>query len=152
MACGLVHAAASLYWAAGGTRLLDTIGSSAVEAVRSSPIGAEATLAAIGLAKVVAAVLPWWAARRPLPRPGLWRPACLAGGMLLAAYGALNVAVASVVLLTPGSDGEDRTALLGHALLWDPLFLAWGVLLVLGLRPAWTLRRSPKRPAPMLEP
>lgn len=55
---------------------------------------------------------------------------------MLIGYGALNVAVSwavlSGVLPTPG--GIDRTAQLGHAALWDPLFLVWGLCLAVGLR------------------
>jgi hypothetical protein len=29
--------------------------------------------------------------------------------------------------------GFDRQAMIGHALLWDPLFLLWGLLLAAGL-------------------
>jgi hypothetical protein len=46
----------------------------------------------------------------------------------------VNTVVAALVLtgaIRPG--GYDRDAVTGHALLWDPLFLAWGVFLSAGL-------------------
>jgi hypothetical protein len=51
-------------------------------------------------------------------------------------WGALNVTVSWAVLggALPTSGGVDRRAQLGHAALWDPLFLVWGLCLLVGVR------------------
>lgn len=63
---------------------------------------------------------------------------------VLIAWGGANTVVSNLVLAGVVTvDGPiDRPAVVGHAWLWDPLFLAWGVLLAVGL---W-LSRS-RRPA-----
>lgn len=50
--------------------------------------------------------------------------------VVLVVYGALNVVGAGLGLAGVANDGHvDRTALWGHALLWDPWFVLWGALL-----------------------
>jgi hypothetical protein len=139
--CGLTHAAFSFYWALGGRWLLDTVGQAAVDAAHSLPIGAGATLGIAGLMKAAGAVVPLLAVTGRVWRPALWRAVALAGGVLLVVYGGTYMAASWAVLLgwiaVPG--GYDRTAHMGHAVLWDPLFVLWGLLLVAGL---WLHRRA----------
>ena len=57
------------------------------------------------------------------------------GAAVLIVWGGLNTVVGNLVLtgvIRPGS-GYDRAGMIGHAWLWDPLFLAWGIALVMGL-------------------
>lgn len=137
-ALGLIHAAASAYWALGGDRLVDTVGSWARQWREDSPVTATAVLLTVTLVKVGGAVVPLLVASGRLPRRP-WRALCWLGAAVLASYGLANTAGAWVVLVgwvdSPAADpaSPDHPALLGHALLWDPLFAAWGVLLGLGL-------------------
>jgi hypothetical protein len=141
-AVGTVHAAASLYWAVGGDLLAQTVGAWAVQWRHASPVGAGAALGAIGLAKLAGAWVPWVASGRGGPRGGL-RVACWIGAALLVVYGLANVVAANVALTGVLGPLDDPVATRGHAWLWDPLFLAWGLALAAGL---WQSRR---RPAPV---
>lgn len=110
----------------------------AVELQREHPMSAGLGLGTIALAKALGAVLPVWVRWR-------WvRALAWVGGAVLAGYGALNVVVAWLVLggVVEPEGGYDRSAMLGHAALWDPLFLVWGVLLLIGLATTRT-RRDP---------
>jgi Protein of unknown function (DUF3995) len=127
------YAAVSLYWAAGGTALLSTVGGSVAD------IGRHGGLPAVGLGLAAAAlklaggilalalVRPWG---RAMPRA--WLLACAAGAsVVLACYGAIQVAVGSLVLsgsVRPGA-AVDWTALRWHVLVWDMWFLIWGISL-----------------------
>lgn len=64
------------------------------------------------------------------------------GATVLVLYAALNISVAWAVLLgVIGAAGAyNHPAEWGHAALWDPLFLLWGVLLAGGL---WRTRSAP---------
>lgn len=131
-AAGLVHAAFSVYWALGGRWLLPTVGEWAVTAVVDSPIGAGVLLGAVGLGKALAALVPVGVAFHRLPWVGFWRVVCGIGGTLLVAYGGVNVVVSVAVLagfIRP-EGGYDESAMIGHAFLWDPLFLIWGTALL----------------------
>jgi len=135
-AAGLLHAASSLYWALGGRWLLPTVGDWAVDAVDRSPVRAGLLLGAIAVVKALAALIPVGVARDQLPWARFWRAACWVGGAFLVVYGGVNVAVSSAVLLgvvTPDG-GYDEEAMVGHALLWDPLFMIWGAALIVWLR------------------
>jgi hypothetical protein len=70
-----------------------------------------------------------------------WRRLAAVGAVGLIVYGLVNVAISWAVLggLVTPEGGYDRDAQLGHAVLWDPLFLLWGLLLAGGL----TLTRQP---------
>lgn len=133
-ALGSLHAAASLYWALGGVWLLDTVSPAAVAAVRQSPLGESLTLLAVAAFKAAAALAPWANAQGGLPWPAFWRRVAWLGGGFLLLYGAANALGAAGVLLGwwPGGDSP-RPALLGHALLWDPLFALWGAALLCAL-------------------
>jgi hypothetical protein len=132
---GLAHAAFSLYWALGGRWLLPTVGQWAVEYAREEPLAAGLLLVFIAAVKCAVAILPLVASRRPLPGQTVWRGLAWLAAIVLTGYGALNSVVAWLVLgsvLEP-EGGFDRQAMIGHAYLWDPLFLVWGVLLGTGL-------------------
>lgn len=136
---GTVHAGFSLYWAAGGTWLLWSLGSGLLETFA----GREWLLFPIGAVKLIAALAPWILARLHWPWPRLTRGLCWLGSVALIAWGGLNTVVGNLVLtgiIQPG-DGFDRPGMIGHAWMWDPLFLLWGVALLIGL----LATRSPKR-------
>lgn len=128
---GSIHAGFSLYWATGGTWLVGSLGTDLVESFR----GREWLLAPIGALKLVAALAPLALARSGWPARRLTRCACWLGAFLLIGWGGLNTTVGNLVfadVIQPKS-GFDRPGMIGHAYLWDPLFLAWGVALMIGL-------------------
>ena len=147
---GTAHAAASVYWALGANALADTVGAWAVAWRTGSPVAAGLSLAAIGVAKLAAAWVPWNAARSGGPRGGL-RLVCWAGAAVLVAYGLANTAAANLALTGVLGPVVDLVATRGHAWLWDPLFLAWGLALGPALadttraRPSGASARSPGR-------
>jgi len=55
---GLIHAAWSAYWAAGGTYMLSTVGQWAVDLAEREPLQAGITLAAVAAVKVAIALAP----------------------------------------------------------------------------------------------
>ncbi|MGO1553452.1 MAG: DUF3995 domain-containing protein, partial [Candidatus Corynebacterium faecigallinarum] len=63
-----------------------------------------------------------------------------AGSALLIVWGGVNTVTGNLVLsgLVEPDGGYDREGMIGHAWLWDPLFLVWGVALAAGL---WFSRR-----------
>lgn len=138
-AIGTAHATASMYWALGGDALAETVGAWAVAWRAGSPVAAGLSLGAIGLVKLAAAWVPWGAARAGGPRGGL-RLVCWAGAAVLVAYGLANAATANLALTGALGPVVDVAATRGHAWLWDPLFLAWGLTLGVAL---WRTRRAP---------
>jgi hypothetical protein len=141
---GALYAAVSAYWAAGGMRLLDTVGGRLESAGRGRDAWIIALLWAIVLLKLLAAALPGvaLAARRgpgPGPGPGfsrLVRPLGWLVGGALAAYGLVLTSAGLLVesgVLHAGREADHR-ALAYHALLWDPWFLLWGLLMLTALR------------------
>ena len=128
---GSLHAAFSLYWGAGGAWLVETLGQRLVDAFA----GWEWLLLPIGLLKLAVAWVPLLAARAGWPVRRLSRGACWLGAAVLVAWGGLNTVVGQLVLagvIVP-EGGFDRAGMVGHAYLWDPLFLAWGLALAVGL-------------------
>jgi hypothetical protein len=126
------HAAWSVYWTAGGTALLDTVGGSIEEAARRGGAGAVAVGTATAALKVAGGLLAL-ALVRPdaarLPRRLLQRTA-LGAGALLAVYGGVLTAVGAVALTGALGEPADPHALRWHVALWDPWFLLWGLLLL----------------------
>lgn len=135
-AAGLVHAAFSLYWALGGRWLLPTVGEWAVEVTREAPVASALLLVAVAAGKGAVALLPLRGRRGPAGRRRLWRGTWWLAAAVLAGYGAVNSVAAWLVLggaIRP-QGGYERDAMIGHAFLWDPLFMVWGLLLAAGLR------------------
>ena len=136
-ACGaaVIHAGFSIYWAFGGRWLLNTVGAWAVHLANRSPLHAGIALAAIGLVKLAGGLVPIAVEHGAIAGRRWWRFTEWVGATVLVLYGAVNVivgwAVLTGVITTPG--GYDRAAEIGHAALWDPLFLAWGACLATGL-------------------
>lgn len=142
-ALGLLHAAPTLYWAAGGTRLVDTVGSWAADWQRESPTEVTLVLLGVFVLKVAGAVVPLVNELVALPLSRVWRGLAWAGSVLLVGYGGVNTVAAWAALAGwLGSAADmDRRALVGHAFLWDPLFAVWGLALGLAL---WRTRRTPE--------
>ena len=134
---GLAYAAVSVYWALGGTWLLDTVGGTLEQQGRAGNpgiilavcaaaglkvIGAIVPLAAVGAASVQATIA---GRRRARVRVLAWLEAAI-----LTIYG-LVLTVAGLLVqsgaIAPAASA-DRRALAWHAYLWDPWFLLWGAL------------------------
>lgn len=131
-AAGLVHASFSGYWALGGHWLLDTVGTEAVRISSASPLLTGLGLGLVVLAKAAAAVIPVAVEYGRLGREKLWRRLSWAGAVLLVLYGGANTVVSNLVLagwIVPAG-GYNFPAMAGHAWLWDPLFLLWGLALL----------------------
>lgn len=92
-------------------------------------------LAPIGAIKLIAAVVPAALAFRGWPARRITRPVCWLGALVLIIWGGLNTVVANLVLTgaIQAQSGFDRPGMIGHAWLWDPLFLAWGAAVTIGL-------------------
>ena len=142
-AVGLLYAAVSCYWGAGGTALLGTVGGSLARAGHRHETS---VLAAVWLAaalKTAAAYVPLRAVRAVGAGRGNRATVLLARGVAIAlvAYGGI---VTGAELLVQGgaiheSATADQRAYSWHAYLWDPWFLAWGLLVTAAL---WQSRRS----------
>ncbi|OFE15491.1 hypothetical protein BA895_06295 [Humibacillus sp. DSM 29435] len=132
---GVAHALPSLYWALGGTALVSTLGGWAADWQRKAPMQVLVLLLVIFAVKLAGAFVPLANERGRLPAPRLWRGLSWAGAGVLVAYGAVNVVAALAALTGVVAAGPtmDTAALVGHAFLWDPLFLVWGLLLATGL-------------------
>lgn len=136
-AAALVHGAFSMYWALGGRWMLDTVGPWAIDLADRAPVAAGAVLLVTAGVKVGGGVCPLLHEAGRLPgSTRTWRRVFLGGALLLIGYGGLNTIGAWIGIAIDHTLSAPR---LGHAALWDPLFLLWGVLLLLGMRPA---RRS----------
>jgi hypothetical protein len=132
---GTTYAAVSVYWGLGGTWLLDTVGGSLAQHRHSA--GAIAAAWGAAALKLIAAVLPLLALRRrsgSLRDRGLWALAWVAAG-ILTLYGLVLTVVGLLVQadVIHASPTADHRALAWHAYLWDPWFLAWGVLIAIAL-------------------
>ncbi|MEO5609732.1 MAG: DUF3995 domain-containing protein [Ornithinibacter sp.] len=140
-ALGTLHAAVSLYWAAGGTALLWSLGTGLIQRFT----GREWLLVPIGLTKLAAALTPLVLARSGWPAARVTRAVCWLGAAALVVWGGLNTVVGQMVLagVIHPDGGYDRPGMLGHAWLWDPLFLLWGGALVVGLLESRMRRRGP---------
>ncbi|WP_218828574.1 DUF3995 domain-containing protein [Rhodococcus sp. 15-649-2-2] len=136
-ALGIVHAAFSAYWAAGGRWMLDTVGAFATEWVDSEPATARTALLVLALVKLAAAILP---ALAYMNRPRLaaqnrtWVPSSILGiswpgSVLLILWGGASFVGAVIGLVV--SD-ENRGVKYGH-LFFDGIFLLWGAALLTAL-------------------
>lgn len=154
---GLVYAAVSAYWAAGGTLGLDTVGGELEQLSRKREAGMVTVLWLTVALKVVAALLgpavvyPGRGTRQQgALRPLLWLvgAASWLGTVLLIGYGGLLVIGQSVVLLSGNAPSAE--AFRWHLFLWDPWFLVWGLLL--GVATWHGTRRCRKAPLPSSPP
>ena len=146
LAVGLAYAAIIVYWAVGGTWLLNTVGISLSQPGQAGHLAALLAVWGAAAVKAVAAVLPLLAI-------GVWPPTANGGlrrlarvltwieAAILVGYGL--VLTASGLLVQAGVieavAHADRLALKWHAYLWDPWFLIWGIFVFLALwrsRPA----------------
>ncbi|OAB88951.1 hypothetical protein AWH69_04085 [Janibacter melonis] len=128
---GTVHAIFSLYWAIGGDWLLETLG----ERIVTTFADMRWVLVPVGLVKLVAALAPLGLDRRGWPLRPLTRGLAWLGAAVLVVWGGLNTLVGQLVLagaIQPDG-GYDRPGMIGHAWLWDPLFLLWGLALLVHL-------------------
>lgn len=126
------YALISAYWAAGGTGLAVTVGGSIERWARHGGIEVRVALALIVVLKLIAAWLPL-AAVRPC-RPAIRRLAWLEAAVLTVYGGVLtSTGLAVQAGLVPASPDADWEALDWHAYLWDPWFLAGGVLVLAAL-------------------
>ncbi|MEU2348011.1 DUF3995 domain-containing protein [Modestobacter sp. NPDC049651] len=143
VALALGSAALSLYWTAGGTALLDTVGGEVERLARERTPAAVALGAGTVLAKLVAAALALALLRRPR-RPV--RLLAWAAGALLTLWGGANVLLGGLVLLGVLDLGvvADERALRWHVLVWDLWFLLWGAALLVA---CWSARRGQRRGA-----
>jgi hypothetical protein len=134
---GLANTAVSVYWALGGTALLDTVGGEIERWGRQR--GADVVVAlwlvvivklAVALAAPVLAagfgLLPSWTVGR-VTRLLTWVAA-----IVLVVYGGVLTLVGLLVLggVIPTVEPADRRALAWHAFLWDPWFFFWGLALM----------------------
>ena len=142
---GLVHAAVSVYWGLGGSWLIETLGGRIVTQFE----GARWLLFVVAAVKAAGAVVPLALAAKGLLAPGVWRRIAWLGAAVLVVWGGLNTVVGNLVLLgvVQPDGGYDRLAMVGHAWLWDPLFLLWGTALALALV---AVRRRSSRREPVL--
>lgn len=131
---GLVHAGSSAYWALGGTWLLETVGEQIVAAFS----GALWIIMIVALAKLLAAVLPL-AVEAVRSTPGGLRAAVRLiswlGALGIIVWGGSGMVAAQLALAGAFGMVADASipALIGHAWIWDPLFLVWGLALLIGL-------------------
>lgn len=140
-ALAFTYAMVSLYWAAGGTALLSTVGGSVEDIGRQGGLPAVALGLAAAALKLAACILALALARpwgRAIPRA--WLLAGATGtSAVLTCYGAIQVTAGSLVLtgaVRPAAT-VDWTALRWHVLVWDMWFLIWGILLATATVAAW---------------
>lgn len=133
MIFGGLHALSSFYWGLGGRWLLDTVGQGAVAVREEAPWWIFVMLLIVGLAKVAGVLVPIANSRGLLPHPKVWRALSWLGALGLMVYGAGYMVLAHLALAGRFGEAADPRGLWGHAYIWDPLFLAWGVSLALAL-------------------
>jgi len=129
---GVLYAAISAYWALGGRWLLSTVGGSLEHVARGARGPVQAGLWAVVLLKLVASGLPTATTSSILRSrtATIVRRLTVAEAAVLTLYGLVLSIVGWLVqagLIAHGA-GADRRALAWHAFLWDPWFLAWGLL------------------------
>lgn len=131
MAAGLVHASFSVYWGFGGDWLLATIGQQMV----STFADRRSVLIFVGLVKASCAVAPYVLFRRGELSRRSWSWISWTGAAVLVVWGGAGCVAAHLVLggVVRPDGGYDEAGQIGHAWLWDPLFLIWGLALMAGL-------------------
>lgn len=129
---GGIHTAITVYWAVGGRALVWTMGDDFI-AKFASAMWVLYPLAAV---KAVGAFGPlwlqnhsWWPLRRGT-RLIYW-----AAAAVLIVWGGLNTVAGNLVLFHAihPTAGYNRPVMIGHAWIWDPIFIVWGIGLFMGL-------------------
>lgn len=127
---------------------MDTVGGAFQRAGRTGSVGLVAVVWLTVLLKLLAAILglvivlgrpPLAAAQRRLVRRMAW-----AAAVILIVYGGVLSITGWLVqlgIVSPAANADHR-ALRWHAFLWDPWFLAWGLLLAIGLARSADRRRA----------
>ena len=135
LVAALVYAAISAYWALGGAWLLTTVGASL--ATNRQSVTLTLVVWAAVLVKAVGALVPLLGC---LPPPhstwhSLLRVCAWAEGAVITLYGFVFTSVELAVEVGTIHQGKttNRRALAWHAYLWDPWFLAWGLLVITAL-------------------
>jgi hypothetical protein len=147
----VLYAGISAYWGLGGAALLGTVGGAFQRAGEQGGAGVEAVVWLTVLLKLLAAGLGPVAVSERLGtrRRRHVRAAAWVAAVILTLYGGvLSIAGWLVQLgVIAAAAHADHRALRWHAFLWDPWFLAWGVLLAVALS---TTRARARRPAPIV--
>jgi hypothetical protein len=134
---GVLYAAISAYWGAGGAWLLDTVGGTLARRAHDESGGLLLAVWAAVALKLLAAALAPASARVSIGSP--WRPrvriAAWSAAAVLTTYGLVLTMVGLLVragVIAAGRNADHR-ALAWHAYLWDPWFLLWGCLMTAAL-------------------
>ena len=149
-ALGVLYAAVSAYWGAGGTALLDTIGGMLEREGRAHKPGLLAVVWTTVALKLTASGIGLLAVAQPHWLSPRWcrvvRAAAWLAAVVLVLYGGVLTSVGLLVQadIVHASTHADHKALQWHAFLWDPWFLVWGLLLATAL----TLTRRPSTDRP----
>ncbi|OZG30560.1 hypothetical protein BH683_003340 [Williamsia sp. 1138] len=157
------HQIRVLLRAIGGRWQLESVGRWAVELADEHPIGSGIGLGLLAVLKALAAVTPAFNERWQGHSYRAVRSCGWVGGVLLVGWGGLSTLSAWAVLagLIKPSGGYDSATMIGHAAVWDPLFLVWGGALLTGLWVSGSRKRDLKNdpeispipdPAPSSEP
>lgn len=141
-AWAFAFAALSSYWAAGGTAFADTLGESVTRIALARDPGFVALLWGVAAAKTLLGLLALALAyldHHALPRRPLL-VAAWSAGVCMALYAGANVGVRALmvvgVLATP--EAMHSAAAYWHLILWDPWWLAGGLLFI---ATAWSASR-----------
>ena len=127
---GTVHGLVSLYWATGGSLLTSTVSR------QLAAFGdARWLLFPVAAIKTGFAVLPLILLTHHRRLRRAVRVLCWFGAAVLLLWGGTTAVIGNLVLagFVHPAGGYDRAAMIGHAWLWDPLFLLWGAALLIGL-------------------
>ncbi|MBF0748624.1 MULTISPECIES: DUF3995 domain-containing protein [Mammaliicoccus] len=120
---GLVHTLFSLYWAFGGTAGLLSVGSWVFTFNAQWGIWMNLMLIVVGLFKGIATLAPLYLMKTY--NKILFYISCI-GSVFLMIYGGLNTVVGWLKLLQV-IQYHDFYTTFGQAMVWDPLFLLWGI-------------------------
>lgn len=134
IAWAAAFAALSLYWAIGGEWAVDTIGGAVERLGREHDAAFVALLWVTAAFKVALAIPPLVLLRRPHDRRARWLTAAIA--VLLVLYGTASLLqhalMRSGAVAAPDELSDDE--LRWHLVLWDPVWIAGGVLFALAAR------------------
>ncbi len=138
-ALGLAYAGVSIYWGCGGTGLLASVGGVFQRAGQHGGVGAIALVWLIALLKLLAAAIGLLAVSRgprlDRLRHRQVRALAWAAALIFVVYGGVLSVIGWLLQLGVIAAGAhaDHYALRWHAFVWDPWFLAWGLLLMIAL-------------------